>query len=631
MTISSARNDARVAQALCVVDLGTEACGFGAINSYWSQLPVIFEQFHGALEFDWRGGQYNLFCSENQCQLSKDVPPPVKSIGEEIAEILAGILTLGMAGCSSVRESAPDVIATYKDDAGSAELKQDGTDTSLSTPETQVSPDIPPPQPNCTDSDGDDPKTAGKVSFKLEDGTTKETKDKCKDGTFLEEMICKNDRSAFNAKNCSKVLPDGLCQEFDQGAFCKSADDDGDGIINSKDNCPKVSNTDQIDTDKDGVGDVCDNCSKIANPNQDDLNKNGKGDKCEPVRVFAGYNSTAVIMADGSAWMWGSDLEWKNVPQKIKETPIPSTGSPWISFAMSSTRACAVNNNGALYCWGQADCEIPGNAVPAPGANISGKYYDVVAGEYFFCAQYNKIKCWGSNQYGELGNGTWVNNSKCNSEVKTPGNVPTLNGVQQISASMYQGCALINGTVLCWGLPCYLPDTSAAEAIQTKPTPIKGLPYAIAMGNGMFYGCAITADKAVWCWGDASGGQLGSSPGIDYSNYFCHSPAPVVGVSKAIKLAVGGGVCALIGGGKVLCWGLVVASDGAFVKTETPVELPGVVDVIDISAGSGHTCAVTKSFKVICWGRNDYGQVSWPPSSVSGAPANMKGPTAHEF
>jgi Thrombospondin type 3 repeat len=59
-------------------------------------------------------------------------------------------------------------------------------------------------------------------------------------------------------------------------------DTDGDGIPDSKDNCPKVANPDQKDSDGDGVGDACDNCPLTYNPDQKDSNGNGIGDVCEP-------------------------------------------------------------------------------------------------------------------------------------------------------------------------------------------------------------------------------------------------------------------------------------------------------------------------------------------------------------
>ncbi|GAA4235885.1 hypothetical protein GCM10022291_18860 [Postechiella marina] len=60
-----------------------------------------------------------------------------------------------------------------------------------------------------------------------------------------------------------------------------SVDKDNDGILNEDDNCPSVSNANQLDTDDDGVGNICDNCINNYNPNQSDIDGDGIGDFCD--------------------------------------------------------------------------------------------------------------------------------------------------------------------------------------------------------------------------------------------------------------------------------------------------------------------------------------------------------------
>ena len=75
-------------------------------------------------------------------------------------------------------------------------------------------------------------------------------------------------------------------------------DGDGDGIPDDTDNCPLISNADQLDTDGDGLGDACDddrdsdgimnskdNCPLVSNPSQSDSLDNGVGDACGPIAV----------------------------------------------------------------------------------------------------------------------------------------------------------------------------------------------------------------------------------------------------------------------------------------------------------------------------------------------------------
>ncbi len=72
------------------------------------------------------------------------------------------------------------------------------------------------------------------------------------------------------------------------------ADTDGDGVVDGTDNCPTITNADQLDTDNDGVGNACDtdddgdgiddgtdNCPLAANPSQADTDGDGVGDACD--------------------------------------------------------------------------------------------------------------------------------------------------------------------------------------------------------------------------------------------------------------------------------------------------------------------------------------------------------------
>ncbi|OGQ49328.1 MAG: hypothetical protein A3I09_04980 [Deltaproteobacteria bacterium RIFCSPLOWO2_02_FULL_47_10] len=75
------------------------------------------------------------------------------------------------------------------------------------------------------------------------------------------------------------------------------ADSDGDTVVDSLDNCPDLSNSDQMDsdgnktgdacedTDKDGIIDDVDNCIEAANPDQADTDADGFGDACDEAVV----------------------------------------------------------------------------------------------------------------------------------------------------------------------------------------------------------------------------------------------------------------------------------------------------------------------------------------------------------
>ena len=98
-----------------------------------------------------------------------------------------------------------------------------------------------------------------------------------------------------------------------EGDVCE--DSDGDGVLDYKDVCPIIPNADQADSDFNGVGDVCedmdndgvidsiDNCVSIANLDQADMDGDGIGDVCDDDKDGDGIlntldNCPTIINAD---------------------------------------------------------------------------------------------------------------------------------------------------------------------------------------------------------------------------------------------------------------------------------------------------------------------------------------------
>src|ERR1019366_58442 len=141
--------------------------------------------------------------------------------------------------------------------------------------------------------------------------------------------------------------------------------------------------------------------------------------------------------------------------------------------------------------------------------------------------------------------------------------------------------------------------------------------------------CAVTTAGLVWCWGDDSYGALGDG------NTAGTSVMPVQGVNlppTAQHVALGGHhTCALLGGGRVACWGgdrQGQLGDGQFTPRGTPVEPVGHPLVTRIATGESHTCAIAQGGAILCWGSNTSGQLgnTTAPSSTA-SPVTVTGLT----
>ena len=156
----------------------------------------------------------------------------------------------------------------------------------------------------------------------------------------------------------------------------------------------------------------------------------------------------------------------------------------------------------------------------------------------------------------------------------------------------------------------WVPVGSSVRGAVVVGSPSRG---RLAVGTS--HSCAIATDDVVWCWGDNTYGQLGSSAHSTLANSRTSTPvqaATLPGGRVARQITSGNfHVCVLAHDGTVWCWGdngygeSGVAGGNQFDPVQ--VTLPSFASMV--VAGGNSTCAVLTNSTVMCWGRNNRGQL----------------------
>lgn len=294
--------------------------------------------------------------------------------------------------------------------------------------------------------------------------------------------------------------------------------------------------------------------------------------------------------------------------------------------ATGGASTCAVTVSGGVKCWGFNQFGQLGDGTTtnrALGADVSGLTAGVAAVtggvNSHTCALTSGggVKCWGYNSDGQLGDNTGIDRS-------LPVNVVGLaSGITAIAPGGYHTCALTAaGGAKCWGSNGR-GQVGNNDPLSTPRTPVDvfGLTSGVvAIGAGSEFSCALTANQGVKCWGNNLKGQLG-----DGTLTPRNAPVDVVGLtSGAAAISVGyEHACALTISGGVKCWGgnlYGALGDNTTTNRSTPVDVSGLSPgVTNIAAGGFHTCAIV-SGAVKCWGLNNQGQLGDGSTTQRGTP-----------
>lgn len=325
-------------------------------------------------------------------------------------------------------------------------------------------------------------------------------------------------------------------------------------------------------------------------------------------RLAASCYNSIILKDDGNIWGWGSKIGdgtayYRSVPSLV-------SGINGVKSVVANGSNAALLNDGTVWTWGTntygqlGDGTTADRLAPVRVLQLEGVAAIAEGGHHCLALKSDGTVCaWGYNFYGGLGDGT-------RTDRHIPVQVTGMNGVTAIAAGLLRSVAVrSDGTVWRWGenSPIY-GDEPMENWLSTVPVQVTGLTDITNVVAGAYFDVALKRDGTIWTWGDNSYGQLG-----DGTTNGTRIPVQVVGLSNVVAIAAGQVFAvALLSDGTVWQWGLGYGEwlpDGSVPVHKTPIQVPGINGVVQIAAGWYHTVALKSDGSIWVWGSNSDSQL----------------------
>jgi alpha-tubulin suppressor-like RCC1 family protein len=350
------------------------------------------------------------------------------------------------------------------------------------------------------------------------------------------------------------------------------------------------------------------------------------------LQVSAGATHTCGVTVDSLAYCWGFNSQGAigdGTSAESRYLPTPVAGGHRFSqVSVGLGASCGVTLEKKAYCWGRNDHGQLGDGSFdnrfTPVAVLGGhRFREVTAGTIHTCGiidQTDRAYCWGYNNGGGLGDGT------LGTDRATP--VLVLGGLRwrQLSGGNGHTCGVTMGSRgYCWGNNGGGQLGDGTTLLRLRPTPLAGSLQFRQVTAGGSHSCGVTTVDRAYCWGFNGSGQLGDGGTSRHLKPFAIA-------SQRTWNHVSAGyehTCALTLSQRAWCWGNNGSGrlgDGTTTDRLNPVLVGKGMPFRQVTAGTQHSCGVSRLRPAYCWGANSIGQVGVIPSGEYPEPVPVMDP-----